>query len=91
MFRPQDEWEESDDWDESTDDDVDAEPDDSEGEPTVPCPACGRDMLEDCDHCPACGHWRNDDEEKPTPRPAWVVATAVACLAVALWWALRRS
>jgi hypothetical protein len=73
-------------WDD--DDLVDA--DDSDDEPTVPGPACGREMLEDCDHCAACGHWRDDDDASRSPRPAWVVATAVACLAIAVWWILLR-
>lgn len=75
------------DWD---DDDMDAEADDSDEEDTVPCPACGREILEDCDHCPACGHWRDEETATPSRQPPWVIATALACLAAALWWTLRR-
>lgn len=74
------------DWDE---DDSAYEDADFGAEPIVPCPACGRDVLEDCDHCPACGHWRDDDAE-PAPKPTWVLVTAIGCLVAAMWWILRR-
>ena len=86
MFRHHDEWEESDDWDESTDDDVDAEPDDSEGEPTVPCPYCRREMLEDSPRCPHCERYISAEDSPPPRKPLWVIATALICLAIVMWW-----
>jgi uncharacterized paraquat-inducible protein A len=32
------------------------QPDDDETD-TVPCPKCGRDIVEDADQCPYCGEW----------------------------------
>jgi len=39
--------------DDRWDDDAD-EGDDSDDEPTVPCPYCGWQMLEDSPRCPSC-------------------------------------
>lgn len=72
------------------DDDAAVDADDSVGEPTVPCPACGREMLEDCDHCPTCGHWRDGADATSASRPAWVVAAAIVCLAAAIGWLVVR-
>lgn len=71
-------------------DDSDAEwsgDDDSGDEPTVPCPHCGRELLEDSPWCPSCDRYITDEEFRQAGRPMWVVVTAVVCLAIALWWA----
>ncbi|NBW95486.1 MAG: hypothetical protein EBR28_01830 [Planctomycetia bacterium] len=66
-----------DDWDEDGDD-----------EPTVPCPYCRAEMIEDAPQCPACGRYVSA-EDHPGPRqPLWIIATAVVCLAMAIGWVL---
>lgn len=71
-------------------DDSDAEwkdDDDSGDEPTVPCPYCRRELLEDSPWCPSCDRYITDEEFRRAGRPMWVVVTAMVCLAIALWWA----
>jgi hypothetical protein len=73
---------EPDDWD---DDDADFgdEPDE---EPTVPCPYCRREMLEDSPRCPHCERYISAEDHAGPRKPSWVIATAVVCLAIACWW-----
>ena len=61
---------------------------DGDDEPTVSCPACRREILEDTPRCPWCGRYVSATDHTGRKRPLWVLATALACLAMALWWAL---
>lgn len=70
-------------WDE---DDLDAVADDDE--PTVPCPSCRREILEDVPQCPYCGRFISAEEHAAPGRPLWVLVTAVICLGMAIWWAV---
>jgi uncharacterized protein (DUF983 family) len=65
-----------DDWDDS---------DDLADDTTVPCPACGEPMFEDSPRCPACGDYVTAGRAAGL-KPAWIVLTALVCLAVAAWW-----
>ena len=78
--------EESDDW---NDDDIDADLADDETEPTVSCPYCGEEMLEDSPQCPVCGNYISAEELPYYRQPLWVVVTAVICLMVVLGWLIR--
>ena len=70
------------------DSDADGDGDDDSGdESMVPCPSCGRELLEDSPWCPTCDRYITDEEFRRAGRPMWVVVTAVVCLAIALWWA----
>ena len=77
---------EPDDWDDAPEDDESAWEADDE-EPTVFCPYCRREMLEDSPCCPHCERYISAEDHAATTRPAWVVITAVVCLAMALAWA----
>ena len=71
-----------DDWD-----DADADfDDDSAEEPTVPCPFCRREILEDSPRCPFCEQYISTEEHAGPRKPLWIIATALVCLAIALWW-----
>ena len=75
----------ADDWDDDRDDDSEPGDQDPDDEPTVPCPYCRREILEDSPHCPFCERYISA-EDSPGPRkPFWVIATALICLAIALW------
>ena len=76
-----------DDDDEDWDDDDDAFDGEADDEPTVPCPSCGREILEDSPRCPYCERYLSSEDHIATTRPAWVVVTALLCLVVALAWA----
>ncbi len=78
---------EPDDWEDDPDGDDSAWDADDE-EPTVPCPYCGREMLEDSPRCPHCERYISAEDHAATRRPTWVVITAVICLTIAIWWVL---
>lgn len=62
--------------------------DDSDDEPTVPCPYCRRDILEDSPRCPHCERYISEEDHASPKKPLWVIVTALACLAIAVWLAL---
>ena len=74
-----------DEWDAADDADTG---DDSDEEPTVPCPSCRRDILEDSPRCPYCERYISAEDHAGPGKPLWIIATALVCLAVALWWVL---
>lgn len=72
----------ADEWDEEEN----LDDDDSADEPTVPCPYCRREILEDTPRCPYCERYISA-EDHPAPRkPLWVIATALVCLGIAIYW-----
>ncbi|MFM8706144.1 MAG: hypothetical protein ACKOHG_20255 [Planctomycetia bacterium] len=66
---------------------MDARDDD---EPTVPCPSCRRERLEDSIRCPHCGHYVSTEDQPPEPKPLWVMVTALVCLLMAVAWIFGR-
>lgn len=62
--------------------------DESDEEPTVPCPFCRRDILEDSPRCPYCERYISEEDHAGSQKSLWVIVTALACLAAALWWTL---
>ncbi|MFM9057680.1 MAG: hypothetical protein ACKOSQ_00890 [Planctomycetaceae bacterium] len=75
--------------DEWEDDGNDADPgDDSDEEPTVPCPYCRREILEDVPQCPYCEHYISAEDHIAPKKPVWIIATALVCLGIALWWVI---
>ena len=74
-----------DDWDPEDDADLG---DDLDDEPTVPCPSCRREILEDVPQCPYCGQYISAEDHAGPSKPRWIIATALVCLAVTLWWVL---
>ena len=83
-----------DDWDEE-DDDIDRDDmsgvDGEDEEPTVPCPYCRKEIFEDTPRCPYCERYVSSEDRQGRAserQPAWVIVTALVCLAMALAWAL---
>ena len=64
-------------------------PDDEEEEPTVPCPYCRREIIEDSPYCPHCERYISDEDHAIPGQPLWVIATALICLGIAIWWVFR--
>jgi uncharacterized paraquat-inducible protein A len=63
------------------------EPDDGDGDDaTDVCPYCQADIYEDAVRCPRCERYLSQ-EDAPSSRPRWVMATALVCLLIVLWWA----
>ncbi len=76
---------EDDEWD--TEDDADLGDDqDSDEEPTVPCPYCRREIVEDSPRCPYCERYISAEDQAGPRKPLWIIATALVCLGIALWW-----
>lgn len=75
-YRDDDDDHEGDDWND----------DDSADEPTVPCPYCRREILEDSPRCPHCERYISEEDAAPPRKPLWGIVTALICLAIVLWW-----
>ena len=73
------------DWD---DEDADGG-DDSDEEPTVPCPYCRREILEDSPRCPYCERYISAEDHAGQKKPVWIIATTLVCLGVAVWWLFK--
>ena len=65
-------------------------PDEDEDEPTIPCPHCRREILEDAEWCPYCEHYLSREDAPPQRKPWWIVGGVIACLYVVyrwnVWW-----
>lgn len=86
-YRDQDD--DEDEWDAGETDDGD-DSEDSGDEPTVPCPYCRREILEDVPQCPSCKRYISAEDHPSQRRPVWIIVTAVICLGMAIWWAISR-
>lgn len=73
--------------DDNEDDDFDADLRDADDgdAPTVSCPFCRREILEDTPRCPHCERYLSPADFPARSQPLWVVITALICLAVAIW------
>lgn len=69
--------------DEELDDDLDADDDD---EPTVPCPYCRREILEDVERCPYCERYISDEDAPAPAKPWWIIVGTLACLYIFYRW-----
>ena len=76
--------EDDDAWDDDSEADADLR-DDDDDDPTVPCPFCRRDILEDTPRCPYCERYLSPDDFARRSKPLWVLITAAVCLAIAIW------
>ncbi len=82
----EDDWDESDDYDP---DDPETYPQglyDDDGPPTVPCPYCRAEVIEDSEQCPRCGKYISEEDAPRESRGgAWVILMILALLAAAIW------
>lgn len=74
-----------DDWDDENSA-YDEDSEQSDGEPTIPCPYCRRDILEDTPRCPYCERYISAEDHDAPQRPVWVSVTALVCLGIAIYW-----
>jgi hypothetical protein len=84
------------DWDEdgsdwsADDEEYQPDDDDDEGEPTVPCPYCKREIHEDAQQCPYCEHSISAEDAPPARKPWWIVVGTLLCLFVIYFWVAGR-
>ena len=76
--------------DDEDQDDLDSDDYGSDDEDiTVPCPHCGRHIVEDIATCPYCGNYPSLEDNPAPSRPRWVIWTAVLCLLMAIMWVVQ--
>lgn len=67
-------------------DDWDDAPEGDEDDDTVECPHCHRDVYEDAEQCPGCGHYLSREDRPRALKPLWIVVGVGICLAVVYRW-----
>ncbi|MDB5328816.1 MAG: hypothetical protein JWM57_4385 [Phycisphaerales bacterium] len=68
-------------------DSVDQADGDDDQDLLTPCPHCKQMMYEDTERCPHCGDYVSPDRSGGLP--LWAIVTAVICLAVFIFLAIR--
>jgi hypothetical protein len=69
--------------------DEDFDPPNDDDEPTVPCPYCRRQILEDTPRCPFCENYISAEDVPASPKPWWLIIGFLACSVIVLLWILR--
>lgn len=83
--RNDDDWSDEPDWDDPYDEDVDEDARE-DGDDTVPCPRCKREVYENAQQCPYCHYFLSEEDALASLKPWWVIVGAVLALgAVYLW------
>ena len=57
-----------------------------DGESTIPCPYCKREIHEDSQRCPYCSQYISEEDAPPSRKPWWIVVGALLCLYVVYRW-----
>lgn len=85
MTPHRDQDEDEDDW---ADDEADSgdDLDCADDEPTVPCPYCKEEILEDSPYCPHCEQYISEEGHGGPRKPLWIFVTALICLGIAICW-----
>jgi hypothetical protein len=68
------------------DDEFDEDDPDDDGDVTVPCPHCRREIHEDSERCPYCERYISDRDAPHRRKPWWIVAGVVICLYIVFRW-----
>lgn len=59
---------------------------DEDGESTIPCPYCQREIFEDSPQCPHCGQYISKEDAPAGRRPWWIIIGVLLCLMVTWLW-----
>lgn len=70
-------------------DDDDEDWGDDDDLPTIRCPYCRAEILEDLPQCPECGNYISTEDQPAQPKPMWIVIGLVACFLIVAVWVLR--
>jgi hypothetical protein len=52
----------------------------------IPCPHCGRQILEESERCPYCERYLSREDAPPARKPLWIWVGVLACLYVVYRW-----
>ena len=69
------------------DDDFDDSDDEGDDDATIACPYCREPIHEDAERCPYCEQYLSDEDAPRQPKPLWIVAAAMLCVFLVLFWA----
>ena len=61
----------------------------NDGDDTIPCPHCRKEIYDGAEQCPYCGQYISAEDSPLEARPLWIVIAAVLCLALAIFWNWR--
>jgi hypothetical protein len=65
-------------------------PEEEDKDPTVPCPYCHREILEEAERCPYCESYISREDAPAARKPWWIVVGVIVCLYVVyrwnVWW-----
>jgi hypothetical protein len=56
--------------------------------PTVPCPYCRREILEEANRCPYCENYISAEDSPPARKSVFWIVLMVLALAVSVLWVL---
>jgi hypothetical protein len=74
----QDEWDDPDEQEEYSEDEDD--------DLCIPCPFCGRRILEESERCPYCEKYLSKEDAPYVRKPWWIWLGVIACLYVVYRW-----
>jgi hypothetical protein len=52
----------------------------------IPCPYCGREILEESERCPHCERYLSKEDAPPARKPLWIWVGVIVCLYVVYRW-----
>ena len=55
-------------------------------EPTIPCPYCKRQILEDSPRCPYCENYISTEDTVPASKPWWIIGGTLLVFYVVYKW-----
>ena len=56
----------------------------------IPCPHCGREILEESERCPHCEHYLSREDAPHARKPIWILLGVAACLYVVYRWIVLK-
>jgi len=65
-------------------------PEDEDDDCCVPCPYCGREILEESEQCPHCEHYISREDAPSARKPIWILVGVVLCLYVVYRWIVLK-
>ncbi len=71
-------------------DDDEEDEDFDDGDDTIPCPHCKKQIYDGAEQCPYCGNYISEEDSPREGKPVWIIIGGVLCLAVVIMWLWGR-